>query len=779
MRLVLWTALLLIATSAALSGEGRRLQPQNGCVAILVPIAKEQSWRDDAYLAAVPASLKVGNGEPLILAVDQAEPWRPEVLDFLKRLQPTEVFWVGEAAPTKCPLDTLPTFQHLEAANSAAAALKLLELGWTQSKRIVAFDTANREAALIASALAGRLAEPLLPLDGAQLSPNWQKALQSIGCTDVLWVGAQKAPKLNDLKVEQLSGGIAAVKWMMRQGLAVDYLAAVNPNQTSAARAHHLALVAPLLAVARNGAVASLAFETEWKKQFAAEEVLDEQPKGAASSSTEIRRGWIDIGKRKSSFITGKDAAGKWWMQLDRNRDKRYRGKAELPVRSGEDLEIDGKTWTVNLDVNEKARGQSVWLTYPSANEIHQSLNQYLKAAKLQPRYLCLVGWPQALPMAVIGDAVGIDADLVSDLPFSQTDADPFSELAFARFIAEDIPSATLLACRGFAIDDFPQQEWKHKFATAEWESACLPGLQELGLKHSGHHPGGEPFTEESPLTNAGLIVHGSHAMWTVMGETYHWNSPTLLAPALVESAGCSTASLDQDNEHRSVAAQLLRNGAVAFVGNTRRGVAQQEYFRSEFLNAVLRGETIGEAQRSALNCLLIAVLEKGEHKSGLHYYQYYNHVVYGDPALRLDLHSDGVAKPLVSQVGSKVTVTSPSEWHRLEYTPLEEWGCKFPKLYTWRGIGSAVECSWFNPEKRNQDLIYINVEARTRRKLNTVKPLSEVASGLGWSGQCFVDEHDDGSRSLHWRVRMLDGDMTTGEIRASIEKLEFRLIAD
>ena len=217
----------------------------------------------------------------------------------------------------------------------------------------------------------------------------------------------------------------------------------------------------------------------------------------------------------------------------------------------------------------------------------------------------------------------------------------------------------------------------------------------------------------------------------------------------------------------------------MAFVGNTRRGVAQQSYFRGEFLNAVLRGETLGEAQRSALNRLLIARLEKGEHKGGLHYYQYYNHAVYGDPALRLSFGEEGVAPPsLVKHSGSKVTVTSPTQWHRLEYTPLEEWGCEFPKLYTWRGIGATIECSWHAQEKRNQDLIYVNVEARTRRKVNNVKPLTEVPAGVGWSGKCFVDEHHDGSRSLFWRVRMLDGDMKTGEIRSSIDQLEFKLIA-
>jgi hypothetical protein len=53
------------------------------------------------------------------------------------------------------------------------------------------------------------------------------------------------------------------------------------------------------------------------------------------------------------------------------------------------------------------------------------------------------------------------------------------------------------------------------------------------------------------------------------------------------------------------------------------------------------------------------------------------------------------------------------------------------------------------------------------------------VPDGLGWTGTCYVDEHADGSRSLYWRVRLIDADKTTGEVRAQVEQLDFRLISN
>ncbi len=416
-------------------------------------------------------------------------------------------------------------------------------------------------------------------------------------------------------------------------------------------------------------------------------------------------------------------------------------------------------------------------------DEVRADLARLHKACDDIPTSLCIVGWPDTLPMAVIDHGQRIDADLVSDLPYGQTDEDPFVELAVGRIVAEDCASATLIACRGLAYELFPNRSWAHRFATAEWEEVSKGSFLLAGLEHVGHHPGEQVLGEGSPLTEVGLFVHASHASWTTMGKTYNWNSKALLAPCLVSSAGCSTASLDQDGgPHRSVASRLLRNGAIAFVGNMRRGIAQQALFESEFMSAVLAGKTVGEANRHALNRVTVAVLEKDQGAGGSYYYQLYNHTLYGDPAWSPKLTGkvvDGSKANRAARVevrGQIATVHAPSKFLRSEAVPNPEWKCIFPAVYNWRGAGMGVESRWHGQDKRNEDELFFTSEVRTCRRCSTVEPMDEPAEGLGWTGKVFVDKHADGTRSIFWRVRLIDFDMTNGEVRSQAEKLRFRL---
>jgi hypothetical protein len=769
-------ALLVLSLSAALAAEHAS---ESDRIAVLVPVRLEASWEDDAFLAAVPAASVLGNGEPIVLALDSTAPWRPELVDFLKRFAPSRLLWLGAEPSEPAPANLL-SLERLPAATAAEAAAALAAAAWSSTKRVVLYDTADRAAALAASALAGRLGEPLFPSERGTLDAPAHKSLEALGPKNAIFVGGGKLPRVKGLSVRRIGSAEEVVRWLVRHGFAVDYLAAVNPREAVAGRNRHLSLAAPILAVGRMGAVVPLPYTTRWKLRFEADKEQKRAPSGTVPSAAGWRRGEVVLDEGKTTFLTGQDpASGRWWLQLDRNRDGRCVGKNEQPVCTGEDIALGGLSWTADLDAEEGARGQAVWLTSPTAADIRTDLERFHAAANGQARFLCLLGWPEALPMAVISHGQGIDADLVSDLPFGQTDSDPFVELATARFVAEDLPSATLLACRGFARDEFPDQSWRGTFATAEWAGPGNGLFEKAGLRFAGHHAGGAPFDVTSPLTTAELLVHGSHAMWTELGKTYTWDSNVLLAPALVESSGCSTASLDQDAEHRSVATRLLRNGAVAFVGNKRRGVAQGNLFRSELWNALLDGSTLGEANRAAQNCSLVAVLEKGEANGGLHFYQLYSYAVYGDPALQLDLVRPRKEQPArIVQRGTKVAVHAPERWHRVEYAPNEEWNCPFPRLYTWTGAGTAMESFWYGPQKRNEDILYVNVEVRTKSRANTVEPVGKAPAPLGWTGSCFIDEHADGSRSLCFRVRMMDGDMTSGEIRAKVDRLEFRIIA-
>lgn len=764
------TTLTLLSTAALAQSAPR--------VVVLVPIADAPSWRDDAYLSAIAAAARLGDGLPLTLAVDAAAPWRPELLDFQQRLRPQRVLWLGEAG-AEAPKDAQLAIEALPASSALDAALACARSAWKSAPRVVLCDAGDRGTALAAATLAARLREPLFPLERASDAEALVTSLGTFGVERALWVGPGAPPPLGALACEHLASAEAVAAWMARSKLPVAYLAAVNPREAPQRRNQHLTLAAPLLAAARGGAVAPLPFEVRWKSEFAAEEVLAEAPPGAAPSAVGWRRGTFALSGSELAFLISRDPERQHFrVQFDRNGDGRFDGEGEGPLETGDEIELAALACSVDLHAQERPNGEKLWLTTPNASALRAELARYRRAAARDPEYLCLVGWPEALPMVIVDHGQGIDADLVSDLPLAQHDDDPFVEPAFARFLAEDLPSATLLACRGFVREELGAARWRGRFATAEWAGDERALYEHVGLRFAGHHEGGQPFGERSPLGEVDLLVHASHAMWTEIGKTYAWNTPTLLAPSLVISSGCSTASLDQDASRRSAPARLLRNGAVAYAGNGRRGIAQSAFFFSELWNALQCGETLGVAHRRAVNHTLVTMLDHGQSRGGSYYYQAYHQAVFGDPALVFGYGKPSGPRAARTELrGRRAIVHGPARWVRWSAPPLAEWGCELAQIHSWRGAGVAVERHWLGREKRDEERYFVVAEVVVPARFHGVEVVGQAPAGLGWDGACHLDEHADGTRSLYWRVRVLDGDARSGALRAKLERLEFRLL--
>jgi hypothetical protein len=394
------------------------------------------------------------------------------------------------------------------------------------------------------------------------------------------------------------------------------------------------------------------------------------------------------------------------------------------------------------------------------------------------PELLCLVGMPDALPMPRVASKDGIDADPVSDVEYANLDGDPFVETAFGRFVAEDGASALLLAARSLAYEDLLDPLWSSRFAMAEWDNQYGELFANVGFEAAPRVELGAKIEPGSPWTRLAALVHAAHSSWVTMGSTYAADSRVLLAPCVVESAGCSTASLDQYAEQPSVAARLLRNGAVAFVGNVRRTIAQYELYRSEFWNAALAGQRLGEAHRRALNHLRVAALDHDEHESGPHLYEFHNAAFYGDPALVLHRPSQPRARAARAEAsGNGVVVRAPATWWSSRVVAPEDWK-RDPAMpiTTWRGFGVGVVNTWDQAHSRNLEVSSFLAEFTTRKRVTRLAPLAPPPEPLGWGRRFWVDEHADGTRTVLFRVRLIDFDMDAGRVLNSVESLRFRV---
>ena len=665
-------------------------------------------WQDFAFLAAIPASRMVNQGNGAVIVLDESGRIPREVDDYLRRLKPDGICHLGSkplaAAPRFGKLFEMPCHSADEAANLCATTF------WKNSNQVVLCRDDDYASALMASALAARLAVPLLFCGDHGLSPGTSQVIRSLQVRENLFVG--KAPA--GLKTTELPDIRRVLEFLQQQKLATPYLALVNVRDRNATTIRKLSLAAPIFAAAHGGMVVPFDAEIRWRVPFTGAPIKGDLPKG------------------------------------------------DLTVTTG------------------------------SSDEFIAPLRN-LYAATAIPRYLCIVGFPDALPQAILTNG---DTDMTSDLPYANADDDLFSEIAVGRIIAENVTAATLHASRTITYESLIDPAWSSRAGQARWENAMGGNFENVGLDATAHHdaddlkwiepPSGknnnkgkrEPaISQDSPLTSVAFMTHMAHSWWKDLGQTYDMDSSVLLAPTVIESGGCLTCALDNEPGFRSVIARLFRNGAVSFAGQTRPGIAQQEQQRLEFWNAILAGQTIGDAHRHAQNSKTSLVLETGQTRGGPDHYQLHIRSLFGDPAFKPRLPSPPRSAPAGVEVnGDTVTVHGPATWWKVQIRVPEDWKQWQDKpLYVLRGAGAYSHRSWCG-EGYDKEEVFINAEVTTTRRIKSITQKQNPPAPLGWNGKHTVDENPDGSRTCRWRVRLVDFDQKTGVTANQLDRLDYQI---
>lgn len=774
--------LLAIALLPCAARAGKPITPPR--TVILVNQSREASWQDLAYLAAVPAACKANDGCAPVIALGVPGPIPREVADYLRRYQPDEVCHVGAK-----PLASAPKsgkLRELPASSADAAATALATTFWNSSERVVLCRHDDYGSALMASTLAARLRVPLLVCGDEGLSPQATEAIRRLKVNERLFVGT--AP--GGLHATVLPDVRAVLSWMKTQKLDTSYLALVNVRDRSATSIRKLSLAAPVLASARDGMVIPLDREVRWREPFKATPVKGTVPQGIPVGKNPPKRGIIKLPEGEVSYLLSFGTGGKnRFLHLDLDGDGAFDGPGEGPFKRSCEVQLLGKPR--NLDFGKK-RGTKSDLTVStgSAESICRELRE-LYAETGTPRYLCIVGFPDAIPQAILPHSA---TDMTSDLPYGNADDDLFSEIAVGRIIGESVTFATLHASRVVTYDSLLDPAWSGKAGQARWENTMIHNFENAGLDASAFHDSQhlawiEPpaegkkgkkarsFPPDSPLTQVAFLTHMAHSWWKDIGQTYDMDSTVLLAPTVVESGGCLTATLDYEPDFRSVISRLFRNGAVSFVGQTRPGIAHQEQQRAQFWNSLLAGGTLGDAHRNAQNSMTVTVLETGQTNGGPDYYQLHIRSLFGDPAFRPHLPSRLRSAPARVEVTDRlVSVHAPQTWWPVKMRVPEDWKQWADKpLYVLRGAGTYPHRYWCR-EQYDREETFANAELTTRRKVKSITQVQEPPQPLGWTGKHTVDENLDGTRTYRWRVRLADFNQQSGKIISKRDRFDYRV---
>jgi hypothetical protein len=748
-------------------------------VVIFVPVPDQAGWGEMAYLAGVPAGMVATGGKPAVMSLPGKGDIGVEIRDYLKRYKPTRTYTVSSKS-------------------ADAAAVELSKAFWKTSPTAVLCGQDDYASALAASSLASRLGAPLLFCGRHGVSSATAGELSRLTAKRVLVVGNAKFG-LSSIKVTRLADAKAMLVWMRKNDRKITYIAAVNPTDRTDTVIRKLSLAGSLLAAGRGGAVVPLNYKMRWKTPFAGEPIKGDPPKGITVKKPSKNK--RDLPRTGVIKLDGKDYAfivtiKPYRLYVDFNGDDAFDAKGEGPLKNGEIVTLGAKSYAITMGSNSGVGKADVRLTWPTAQKVCQDLKALYQAAGARPEHLCIVGFPDAFPQAVIQrEPSARYGDVLTDYPYANTDTDAFAEIATARLIGENASLATLYASRVITYESLLDASWKDQIGQARWENTYWPLFKNRGFTKQFHHDVDDlkwlvkpakgvrgkrerELGQSSPLSSVAAITHMAHSNWKALGQTYTWNSEVLLAPAMVESGGCLTATLDRDAEYQTVVARFLRNGAVGFVGNIRPGIGHQEHLRMAFWNGVLGGKTIGQAHRMSQNSMCLEAMDRGQlERGGPLRYSLNIRMLFGDPAFRMRLPAaPKAAAAHVTVKGDTVTVHGPGAWWPVEIRVPEDWKkWTGKKLYACRGPGVYVSRNWFGGGY-GIERHCVNAEIRTSRKIKSIKQIQSPPKPLGWNEKLWSDEHADGTRTYSWPVRLLDFDQTTGKVTNKIDRVDYRI---
>lgn len=777
---------------------------------LLVPLDDAPSWRDMAYLAAVPASEIANPSGGSLMALEPKAGIGPEFRDYSRRYQPKHVYLVGNTEPSIDLSAVLPYPEAksttLAAETAEDAAIGLSQTFWQNSQSAVICKDDDYESALLAAPLAALLQAPLLYSGASSISPATQAEMTRLGATRIVTVGSDTPTAGGNPVV--LAGALEIMKWTREQGFDVAYVAAVNPLDREKSKVRKLSMIGAQLAAGRKGLVAPLRYQVEWKKPFKSKLPENELPAEFLNQKHPARVGTLQAGSVNVPYIlSGKPDGSDIALFIDKEGSGKFNG----PVYSGDEIELDGKGWTVSLGVGSSYHNADVHITWPTVDVLQGKLAEYYKALGLPPAYLCLVGLPDSIPQGLFRGRV-LSSDLASDLPFAMVENHTSSQIAVGRVVAEDISFGSLYAARVVTYRELLDPKWAANACQAEWENGLGPLFSNAGFDSSYRLteediPWAEApsegkkgkressFAQSSPLSSTKLLAHMNHSWNFELGSMLKWDATVLMAPTVVESGGCGTTSLDRGapgqaivegatgaqspelaEKHRSVVSRLFRLGAVSFSGGSREMMAENLPLRQEFWNGVLAGESVGESHRRAQNTGLMIVKERDKTRDSYAYHHsLYASTLLGDPALAIQLPGQPLSAPARTEwIGDRVTVHAPEKWATVKLFVPPDWKKWAERdLFVARGAGAYSLSSW-GPEERDVEIAMVKAEFRSDRKIKTISQLGTPMKPLGWTGVWHTTRNRDGTYTHRFGVRMIDFDQEKGVILQSVDKLDF-----
>lgn len=648
---------------------------------------------------------------------------------------------------------------------------------WGTSNQIVVCGDDDYANGLAASALAGRLEAPLFFFDAsAGFSKQIQSCIRSLGTGSALLVGS------NSIVTSQLSGiGVSSTSlndakevlaWMGNNGLPVDYIATCNAKDRTFGYAPKSSLCAPLLATARNGAVAPLSFDADILHSFWYDNITNKQPSGAADSKDgKWHTGSFTLNNGTYNFAISNTSSFQR-VNIDLNHNGNYGDAGEF-FKNSDIITLNGRRYSIVSEVKEYFTPGNLKFTYPCYQEINENLNDYYTIIGHHPKYLAVVGLIDAFPSGIATARPQVFGDYsynITDMMFSNIDSDPFFEIAVGRILGENVCITTLFGTRSITYNDLigDPDNWADNMcelgAFNERLFSVSRNFENCAFDVDWwSHPSAIALPEDKrDLTRYGNFAQDDHGGNGGFSEI-NTKTSNLLAPCVVNAGGCHVGGIDEVGGEftNSVLVAMVRQGIICFDAWQRGTPASKDIGRDNFWNAILyNGATLGQARLYELHTMIA---------NNNNYYEIYGEILIGDPALRIYTPSSEpkYAPAHVVADGNTLTVYAPEDYWTDPIPAGSIWS--HPKdeyVYT----GPGLTGSEYDPGKRFVATYTANSQ------INTMTQEPDVPRPLGWTGKYLIDKHQDGTKTFYWIIRFDEFDASNGKFVQKRNMIKYNL---
>ena len=606
---------------------------------VTMPPGDTASWQEMAFLAAVPAGMKVNAGSPSVIAVQPGLFGQPaaEFYDnYLDRYKADFIYNIGQSSGHI-------TSQELQSSSLDEVTCELARF-WQKADTVVMTNRNNYKLSLSASALAGRLVAPLFYSEHEVVSDVTMTCLKSLGAEEVVAVGISSSTveQLQNagITVTTIPDDLHVISWLKNSGHPVDYFAVCNSGDRSHGYAPKSSLAAPLLAAARGGAVIPLDYpESVFNDGCLIENTTTTRPPGAADSADGAwRTGVCTVGGVEYSAVLSLEWTdfGHNQGNIDLNRDGDFGGNGEF-LKRGQVRKFAGREYFIDINPRRLSgklnkHWADILFTYPTQYQIKADIQRYHDALSHHPKYMVMVGLPDVLPVGLDVDSDGKAVTHFTDQCYGDVDEDLTYDIAMGRFVGENASIFTLAASRAVTYEHLLDDSWKNR-AVAYGNFEENSTMHQQMLSNAGFSADRIPRWQDIDRTQYSIGVHDDHG-WPFGFEPFT-SGP--IPPVFASTGGCSMGNiidmipLDGSlSEYKDFGAvQLARTGAVGFHAFSKNATANFDFVRDKYLNAILYdGATLGEAHLHSINAASTKFQEGSENIRAP--------MSYGDPALRI-----------------------------------------------------------------------------------------------------------------------------------------------